>query len=267
MRWPSARCANDPLTGRLSAYVAIALFIVALLHERVAFALTPPRIEGPVTDTAHVLSAAEKARIETKLRALKTSSGHELAVLVVPTLGGDSVEDFAYTTARVWGLGQKGKDDGVLLLLATGERKLRIETGKGVGGALTDVETNRIIRDRIAPELKKGAYGAGLEAGVDAISAKLLGEPSAPSVAPKETSTLVQIIAILIFLIALALVVLVVGRAQRRSAASTSGGSSYGGYDSTGSSGSDGSSGSSSGGSDFGGGGGDFGGGGSSGDY
>ena len=261
------------------ALVALLGLVAALfvgLLPKVAFAFTAPTLEGPVTDTAHVLSATEKANLEHKIKEFRARTGHEVAVLTVPTLGGESVEDFAYHTARAWSLGSEKNDDGVLLLLATGERKIRIETGKGVGGDLTDVDASRIIRDQIAPRLKSGQFGAGLTAGVDGIIAKLSGLPLAPPPKAKRSSTdSVKLIASLVFLGFLFLVVIIQVIKRARGGGGYGGGGGYygggyygGGSDYSGGGGSDYGGGSSdSGGSDFGGGGGDFGGGGSSGDY
>jgi uncharacterized protein len=261
---------------------AWALFVATVLAvfglSKGAWAFTPPKLEGPVTDTAHVLSAAEKAAIEGKLYALKANTGHEVAVLTVASLAGESVEDFAYATARAWALGSADKDDGVLLLVATGERKIRIETGKGVGGDLTDIESSRIIRERIGPELKKGAYGRGIEAGVDGIAAELGVGPGAPGMPaplpkakPAPSSSPVGVILLIVFIfLPIMFVIWLVSKLSNAMRGGGGGGGSYTGYSggsdwSSGGGGSDWSSG--GGGSDFGGGGGDFGGGGSSGDY
>lgn len=288
----------------LRALFASWAFVVALVATsfapRLAFAFTPPTLLGPVSDHASVLSAQESARIEAKIRAFRQSTGHEVAVLTVPTLGGETVEDYAYRTAKAWSLGSEKNDDGVLLLVATSERKIRIETGKGVGGELTDVQSSHIIRDRIAPELKRGNYGAGIEAGVDAIVARLSGLPDAPPPppivkAPKRSGIQLFVPVFIGLVFGTVILSVVIGAIRRRR-----GGGAYSGYDggsgggssdwasgagagfiagsdwSSGSSGgSDWSSGSSGGsdwssgssGGDFGGGGGDFGGGGSSGDY
>ncbi len=268
------RASRGPLSGSaavraLRVLAVVMVFLVGFFGPlRAAFAFTPPKLEGPVTDTAHVLSAADKARISAKILALKAQGGHEVAVLVVPTLDGESVEDFAYHTARAWGLGSAAEDNGVLLLVSTGERKIRIETGKGVGGDLTDVESSRIIRERIGPELKRGGYAAGVEAGVDAIGAELSGTATPPVVkkAPRTSNSPATLIGIILVFGILCLFAIVSAIARGIGGGSSSG--FYGGGYSGGG-GSDWSSGDSggSGGSDFGGGGGDFGGGGSSGDY
>ena len=247
---------------------SLLLTVLAILGiSRATLAYSPPPLSGPVTDLAGVLAPADKARIEGKLRALKGTSGPQLAVLILFSLGGETVEDVAYATAKSWKLGDAVRDDGVLLLVATGERKIRIETGKGVGGDLTDLESNVIIRERIGPQLKRGNYAAGIEAGVDAIAAKLSGSPAAPPPAPSALSVLMP----LLFLVgALVVIFLVLIKLLKRSAQRRAGGSSGGGYESSSWQSNDSSSSSdysSGGGSDYSGGGGDFGGGGSSGDY
>ncbi|MFO0638644.1 MAG: TPM domain-containing protein [Polyangiaceae bacterium] len=245
--------------ARFAWFAVVVSLFVAAFAPRAAFAFTPPTLEGPVTDKAKVLSVVEKERIADKVLALKAAHGHEVAVLVVPTLGGETVEDFAYETAKAWGLGSAERDDGVLFLVATAERKIRIETGKGVGGDLTDVDASRIIRDNVAPELKSGRYAAGIEAGVDAIGARFSGV--APPAEPGPSGGSSGMLSVLFVMVAMVVIFALQAKPRRR-------GGSRGGSDwSGGGSGGSDWSGGSSGGSDFGGGGGDFGGGGSSGDY
>lgn len=263
---PPFRPSSPPpaLLRRAAALLVTVLMILGI--SRAALAYSPPPLSGPVTDLAGVLAPADKARIEGKLRALKGTSGPQLAVLILPSLGGETVEDVAYATAKSWKLGDAVRDDGVLLLVATGERKIRIETGKGVGGDLTDLESNVIIRERIGPQLKRGNYAAGIEAGVDAIAAKLSGTAAPPPPAPSAASVLMP----LIFLVgAFVVIFLVMIKMLKRSAQRRAGGASGGGYESSSWQSNDSSSSDSgsSGGSDYSGGGGDFGGGGSSGDY
>lgn len=282
---PVGRLPNQRATAAFGAvarfFKVLALTVVMFgawsARPTSAWAFTPPTLEGPVTDKAHVIAAADKARIESKILSYKANGGHEIAVLTVTTLGGESVEDFAYNTARAWGLGSADKDDGVLLLIATQERKIRIETGKGVGGDLTDVETSRIIRDHIAPQLKKGAYAAGIETGVDLIEASLAGKGGSlppPKAKPQSTASKVSSLVILVLFLGVPLLVFVLIVKALAGRGGSGGGWSSGGSDWSSGGSSDWSSGGGSsdwgsggGGSDFGGGGGDFGGGGSSGDY
>ncbi len=260
---PRTPRSRSSLLGLLRRASVLLLSLLALLGvSRAALAFNPPPLSGPVVDQAGVLPAADKARIEGKLRALRGTSGPQVAVLILSSLGGESVEDVAYATAKAWKLGDAARDDGVLLLVATGERKIRIETGKGVGGDLTDLESNQIIRERIGPELKRGSYAAGIEAGVDAIAAKLTGTapPRSPNAPPEWFPAVLVLGLLLTFFVVIFAMVKMIRGAGRRGGSS---GGSYHGSDYSSSS-SDSSSG---GGSDYSGGGGDFGGGGSSGDY
>ncbi len=126
-----------------------------------------------MTDTAGKLSPADRIRLDSKLERMRSETGAELAVFVTKRLDGDSIDDVAFQPFSAWHLGQKGKDDGVLLLVAPTERKVRIETGKGVGGLLTDVQSNEIIRLRVAPKLKNDRTYEALDDGTSAIAAAL----------------------------------------------------------------------------------------------
>ena len=140
------------------------------------FALGVPPIDGRVTDRAGILSADAKARIEAKLAALETSDSTQIAVLTVPTLEGDSIEEFSLRVAEGWKLGQKKLDNGALLVIAKEDRKLRIEVGYGLEGKLTDALSGRIIRQVIVPRFRDNDFAGGVEAGVDAMIAATKGE-------------------------------------------------------------------------------------------
>jgi uncharacterized protein len=187
-RWPLSSLL---LTGR-RALLLLAALGVLLSFAPAALAFTPPPLDGPVVDLAGVLGPIHKPGLAARLRAIKGTSGPQIAVLIVPSLEGETVEDAAHATAKAWKLGDAERNDGVLLLVATGERKIRIETGKGIGGALTDAEAAEIIRERIAPALKEGKYGSGIEAGIDAIAHELNSPPTpeatAKPVHPEEPS-------------------------------------------------------------------------------
>ncbi len=139
-------------------------------------ALDVPSLTGRVNDHAGILSAEAIARIEAKLAALETSDSTQLAVLTVPTLAGDSIEDFSMRVVESWKLGQKKLDNGALLVIAQEDRKLRIEVGYGLEGKLTDLTAGRIIRQVIVPHFKRGDFEAGVETGVDAMIAATKGE-------------------------------------------------------------------------------------------
>src|SRR5262249_55201901 len=115
------------------------------------------------------LSAPDRASLEGKLERYRVTTTNEIAVLMVDSLAGDNIDDAAYVTFNAWKLGQSGKDNGVLLMIAPNERKIRIETGKGVGGRLTDLQSNDIIRKRIAPRLKEERFREAVDEGTDGI--------------------------------------------------------------------------------------------------
>ncbi|MFO0665782.1 MAG: TPM domain-containing protein [Polyangiaceae bacterium] len=155
-------------------FLALGLLLVS---SRALAAYVPPALEGPVTDPGRVLSESDRAAINAKLRRHKESTGVGINVFIPKSLEGQSIEDVAYDTARAWKLGTGGTDEGVLFVWAPNERKTRIETAKGIGDRLTDVETFHIQRDIINPKLKAGQNRQAIEDGVDAI-AKAIGPKS-----------------------------------------------------------------------------------------
>ena len=130
-----------------------------------------PAFRAMVTDQAGVLSPELRSRLEAQLLAYQRQTGHQLALLIVPSLEGDAIEEFSIRVVEQWKLGDEVRDDGVLLLVAMADRKIRIETGHGLEGDLTDAASSRIIRDIISPEFKRGDPEAGIVAGVSAIMA------------------------------------------------------------------------------------------------
>jgi uncharacterized protein len=133
-----------------------------------------PAFTGPVVDDADVVPAEVEERVETELLDYQRRSGHQIAVAVIETTGDQSIEDYAYDLFNDgWRLGDEQDDDGVLLVIAVGDRKLRIEVGLGLEGDLTDVESNDIIEDRLVPLLRQGDYGGAVELGEQAIRVAL----------------------------------------------------------------------------------------------
>lgn len=162
----------------VSAFWLLVLSLVVL--ERAALAYTPPPIAGAVNDGANVLGADERAKLEARLKAHREAHGHEIVVFTVASLGGESIEDVAYGAFNGWKIGKQGKDNGVLLVIAPNERKTRIETGKGVGGEITDLQSKRILSERVGPRLKEGKFYEGISAGVESIASLLTGGPLVP---------------------------------------------------------------------------------------
>lgn len=135
-----------------------------------------PQFTAPVVDDAGVIDDAAESSLNTKLEQFRTTVGPQIAVLVVGSTGDKSIEDYGIDTAREWGVGDKQRDDGVLLLIAIDDRKLRIETGSGIEGDLTDVEAGRIIDSVVVPELRNDNPTAAVVAGVDALTTELSGQ-------------------------------------------------------------------------------------------
>lgn len=125
-------------------------------------ALEVPPLASPVVDTAGILSASEKQELEDYLLALDHQTGVQIAVLTIPSLEGESLESFSMKTAETWKLGQQGEDNGALLLVALEERAIRIETGYGLEGTLTDAKSGLIIRQVIVPLFRADRYGQGI---------------------------------------------------------------------------------------------------------
>lgn len=163
----------------IAALVRAALVTALLALCQFAHALEVPYLTGRVTDNAELLGAAARAQLTDLLAAHERKTGNQIAVLTIGSLEGENLEDYASRVFEAWGLGQKGKDNGVLLLVAPAERRLRIEVGYGLEGTLTDVEASRIIRNVITPAFRQGDFDRGVGDGLRAIVARLEGEAAA----------------------------------------------------------------------------------------
>ena len=128
-----------------------------------------PALSGRVVDAAQLLPPASRAAINEKLAALETRTQHQFVVVTVLALGGHPIEDYGVTLGRTWGIGRKDFNDGVLLIVAPQERKVRIEVGYGLEKALRDEEAKAIIDTAILPAFRAGDYPRGIAAGVDGI--------------------------------------------------------------------------------------------------
>src|SRR5215212_12168339 len=152
--------------------LAFALCLPVLAQTAPSF----PSLTGRVVDAAMALTPADRAALEQKLKAHEDKTTDQVVVATVPSLDGLTVEDYANRLFRHWQLGQKAKNNGVLLLVAPNERKVRIEVGYGLEGALTDALSKVIIATAVAPRFKQGDFAGGINAGVDAILAILTGD-------------------------------------------------------------------------------------------
>src|SRR6202140_66802 len=155
-----------------------------------AFALDFPPLTGRVVDQAGVMSADSRSAVETKLKDLEDKSGIQLVVATVKSLQGSDIETYANQLFRTWKLGQAQKNNGVLLLVAPAEHKVRIEVGYGLEGTLTDALSSVIISSAIVPRFKSNDYSGGIERGVDGIISVLNGDTAdwQPKVEVREES-------------------------------------------------------------------------------
>ena len=136
----------------------------------------PPRSNTLVTDYTNSLSSDQKAHLERKLVAFNDTSSTQIAVVLIKSVGVYDIADYTVRLAENWGVGQKGKNNGVVLLAAIADRKVTIQTGYGVEGALPDAITKRIITNEIRPAFQRGDYYTGLDRATDAIISYTKGE-------------------------------------------------------------------------------------------
>lgn len=162
-----------PIAAALALLLAAA---VAILSAPAASALEVPALAGRVNDTARILSPQTISLLDHSLRNLEEHESTQIVVLTVPRLEGDSLEGYALKVAEQWQIGQKGLDNGALLLVVVKERKVRIEVGYGLEGTLTDLITGRIIREKIVPAFRRGEYDQGVMDGVAAMITAVRGE-------------------------------------------------------------------------------------------
>jgi uncharacterized protein len=160
----------------------VLLLLGLFLVVKPVLATDLPTPTGFVNDFAGILTAAQKTDLEQNLQNFQNQTGNQIALAIVKDLGGDSIENVAVKTFEQWKIGQKGKDNGVLLLVAVNDHKLRIEVGYGLEPVLTDAKAGDIIRDVITPKFKQNDYYGGLKDGVLAIENVVSGqEPVAPA--------------------------------------------------------------------------------------
>jgi len=155
-------------TRQQTVSFALACVLASALTS-LSFALDVPPLTGRVVDLAHVLPPNTVESLTARLKAHEETTSNQVTVLVLPSLEGEPLESYSHRVATTWKLGQKGTDNGVLLLVAMKERKIRIEVGYGLEGALTDARSAQIIRGEIVPRFRAGDAPGGVAAGVDAI--------------------------------------------------------------------------------------------------
>jgi uncharacterized protein len=166
-----------------AARASILALLLCWACSALALVAVPP-LSGRVVDQTGTLSSSDIASLTQTLKDLETRKGSQIAVLIVPTTDGEAIEQYALRVAEAWKIGRKKVDDGALLVIAKNDRRLRIEVGYGLEGALTDVTTKRIIDEDITPKFKTGDFGGGVAAGVDKMvriaNGEKLPEPEPP---------------------------------------------------------------------------------------
>jgi uncharacterized protein len=167
--------------NRVRQIVLLISFIYAITST-CAWATIPAKPQGWVSDFAGIMSETIKSQIDVQLAEVKKSTGAEIAVVTVTSLEGMSVEEYAVKLFKKWGIGEKGRDNGVLFLIAPTERKARIEVGYGLEPVITDGRAGEIIRETVIPFFKAGDYDEGILQGSMRIAALIAGKDFVPSV-------------------------------------------------------------------------------------
>ena len=202
-----------PLHGLL-ALVLAALLVLAAMPARAA-ELSFPALSGRVVDAANILPADRRAALEARLKAYEEKTSDQVVVATVPSLQGTTVEDFANRLFRHWKIGQAKTNNGVLLLVAPTERKVRIEVGYGIEGALTDALSRVVIASAITPRFKEGDYAGGVAAGLDGILSILSKDAEEWQRRPEVREDQVDPTQVVVFIALFLIVLFVVWRTNR----------------------------------------------------
>ncbi|HUN45511.1 MAG TPA: TPM domain-containing protein, partial [Stellaceae bacterium] len=163
--------------ARALAFLLLALWATAAAAAEPQF----PPLTGRVVDDAHVLSPATKSALDEMLARHEQATGEQVVVVTLKSLGGTNIEDYGYQLGRHWGIGEKGKNTGALLIVAPNDRQVRIEVGYGLEGKLTDAQSRVIIERDILPAFRRGDLNAGVIAGATSMLRVLGGDAAAPA--------------------------------------------------------------------------------------
>ena len=181
-----ARSERSPAAPSLRLLLAVLLTFVVALPGLAA--PTFPPLTGRIVDEANLLGADDRRTLEAELQGLEEKSSDQLVIYTARSLQGYEIEDFGYQLGRTWQIGQRGKDNGVVLIVAPKERKVRIEVGRGLEPQLTDAISRLIIENAILPAFRRGDFAAGIKAGVRDIRDVLLGDAEAVKARAKAAS-------------------------------------------------------------------------------
>lgn len=202
----------------MSHYSRMPALVLLLLYALAAPAQPEfPPLSGRVVDQAELLDASVESRLTRMLAAHEKATSDQLVVVTLADLQGYPIEEFGYQLGRFWGIGQKGENNGVLLIVAAKERKIRIEVGYGLEGRLTDAQSSVIINRIIAPAFKQGDFAGGITRGAQAILQVLGGQPLAaePVSARGRGAEAPKLPAAILFFLLIFIVVSFLGRGRR----------------------------------------------------
>ncbi len=177
-----------------------ALFVMLLLASNLAHAelVVIPELKSRITDLTQTLSADQQAQLDSKLAAFEKQKGSQIAVLILPTTQPEDIAQFSIRVVEKWKVGRAKIDDGILVLVAKDDRKIRIEVGYGLEGAIPDLTAKRVINEIISPQFKQGNFYGGLDAGVDKliglVNGETLPEPKASASAGNVIENLLPIL-------------------------------------------------------------------------
>ncbi len=170
--------------GRCAAKVlgaaAVTLFLAAGGLAASVGETSVPRLSARVTDLTGTLTEAQRQALESRLAAFEQKKGSQIAVLMLPSTKPETIEQYSIRVAESWKIGRKGTDDGLILVIAKDDHKLRIEVGRGLEGAIPDVVAKRVIREVIAPHFLNGDFSGGITDGTAALMKLVEGEPLPP---------------------------------------------------------------------------------------
>ena len=218
--------------------IILGLFILLVCNVSAHAALSFPALTGRVVDNAHILTPATVQSLDQQLEAYENGTSNQVVVATIASLHGDSIEDYGYQLGRYWKIGQKGQNNGALLIVAPNERKVRIEVGYGLEPLLTDAASSQIVNEIILPDFRAGHMEQGVADGTQAILAVLGGKSVSVAHAGAQDNELVsgfEIFLLFLFILFairhpnIAMYILLSNSSSRFGGSGTGGGSSFSG--------------------------------------
>ena len=160
----------------LLIFLAATAVLVSLRSEGLALEIPKVPVDVPIVDQTNTLTAEQKTELAGIIVRERQNSGNQIGVLMIRSLEDEALEEYSIKVARGWGIGTKERNNGVLLLVVKDDRRVRIEVGYGLEGALTDIRSGQITRDRMAPQFRQGKYFEGIKSGLEGITAAIHNE-------------------------------------------------------------------------------------------